>query len=384
MKLLYLVTEDWYFYSHRLPMARAAQRAGYEVAVVTRVGTHRAAIEAEGIRVIPFSLERRSLNPILALAHIVKLCGLYRREKPDVVHHIAMKPVLFGSLAAWCAGVPRVVNAFAGLGFVFTADSSLARGLRLLLVPVFRVVLKRGNSVVLLQNNDDLSLLKSLRMVRGDQAVVIRGSGVDLLRYPVAPLPPSPPFVCAFAGRMIGIKGLATLRDAMRILQQTHPWIHLWLCGAPDPANPGSWREDDLRAWQNAAPNVTWKGASAMREVWPATHLAVQPSWGGEGIPKSLLEAASCGRPIVASDVPGCREVVRPGVNGWLVPPRDATALAAAIARIADDPALCAAMAAASRDIVAGDLSADGVGRQAEALYRGLARGAYSSTDPCG
>jgi glycosyltransferase involved in cell wall biosynthesis len=368
MKLLYLVTEDWYFYSHRLPMAKAAQRAGYDVIVAVNVGAHRAAIEAEGIRVIPFSLERRSLNPFRALGHIYKLHRLYRRERPDVVHHIAMKPVLIGSLAAWSAGVPHVIDAFAGLGFVFTADTILARVLRAVLVPLFRVLLRRRNTVVLLQNDDDLALLRSLRMV--DRAVIIRGSGVDLARFAATPLPVSPSFVCVYAGRMIGIKGLATLKEAFALLECSHPHVRLWLCGEPDAANPGSWDEAALRAWEESAPNVTYKGRRAMTEIWPQAHLAVQPSWGGEGVPKSLLEAAASGRAIVATDVPGCRDVVKANENGLLVPPRDARALADAIVRLADNPALCAAMASRSRAVVEGELSAEGVGARSETLYR--------------
>ena len=259
--LIYVVTEDWYFYSHRLPMARAAQRAGYEVAVITNVDKHESAIAAAGVRVIPLDLERRSLNPFRALAHIHALYRIYRREKPHAVHHIAMKPVLFGAIAAALAGVPRVINAFAGLGYVFSAESGLARLLRPFLTAAFRVVLKRRGSVLLLQNADDRALLEKYRLTpAGDATVLIRGSGVDLAAYPQSPfVPPSPEFICVFAGRMIGIKGLDTLRAAFALLEGECPQARLWLCGGPDPANPGSWDAARLTAW-GQRPNVVWHG----------------------------------------------------------------------------------------------------------------------------
>ena len=370
MKLLYLVTEDRYFLSHRLPMARAAQRAGYETVLAAKETGCRAAIEREGIRVIPFPFDRRSLNPLKAARDIAALIRLYRREKPDVLHHIAMKPVLYGSIAAAANGIGNVVNAFPGLGYVFTADAPLAKTLRAGLIPVFRFLLRRGDSVLLLQNDEDRQLMAALRIGAEKRTFVIRGSGIDLDEWPEKPLPPdSPPFVCLFAGRMIGIKGLATLKAAFEKLRQTHPQIQLWLCGAPDPANPGSWTEDDLRAWAQA-PNVVYKGPCSMKDLWPQAHLALQPSWGGEGIPKAMLEAGATGRPFVASDVAGCRDAVEEGVNGFLVPPRDAEALASAIARLADDRDLCQAMASRSRAVAANGLSAEAVTAQTEKLYR--------------
>jgi glycosyltransferase involved in cell wall biosynthesis len=373
-KLLYVVTEDWYFYSHRLPMARAAQRAGYEVAVAAHIDRHYSAISGEGIRVLPLRMNRRSLNPFMALRDIMQLVRIYRAEKPDVVHHIAMKPVLFGAIAAAVAGVPRIINAFAGLGYVFSADDGRTRLLRPVLIMMFRPLLKRRGSILLLQNKDDRALLAGYGLTpAGDDTVLIRGSGVDLDAYPLYPFPPpAPEMIFVFSGRMIGIKGLETLQQAFALLETECPQARLWLCGQPDPANPGSWDEARLAAWAQR-PNIEWHGhCRDMAAIWRQAHVAVQVSYGGEGIPKSLLEAASCGRAIVASDVPGCREVVTDGDNGFMVPPRDARALADAVKALAADPARCAAMGARSRALVAADLSADSVSAQAEALYRRL------------
>lgn len=370
-KLLYLVTEDWYFYSHRLPMVRAAQRAGYDVVVVTNAAQHKAAIEAEGVRVIPLSLERRSLNPLKALSHVGRLVDIYKAEKPDVVHHIAMKPILYGSMAAVMAGVPHVVNAFAGLGFLFTSSSFRARALRMMLDLPLRFLLKRGNSVTLFQNPDDRACLLGRGWGDPARSALIKGSGVDMAAYAVQPLPlADPDFICAFAGRMIEIKGLPALKAAFALLAEEAPHIKLWLCGQPDPGNPESWDEVRLRAWAARSANVVYKGQSDMKAMWPQAHLAVQPSYGGEGIPKALLEAASCGRALVTTDVPGCREVVEDGVNGYLVPPSDPRALADAIKKICGDFSLCQAMGTASRKIVAEEFSSAIVTEQSEALYR--------------
>jgi glycosyltransferase involved in cell wall biosynthesis len=369
-KLIYLVTEDHYFYSHRLPMARAAQRAGFDVAVIANVDAHRELIEKENIRVIPLPLDRRSLNPLRAIKTILALRAIYRREKPAILHHIAMKPVLYGTLAATGMNDAVIVNAFAGLGYLFTDQSAKARLLRLALFPAFRLVLRRPSARLLLQNRDDLTVLSALRMTPRDNnhIAIVPGSGVDTDRFAPQPLPPGPEVICAFAGRFIAIKGLATLFDAFDFLAREAPRIKLWLCGAPDNANPGSWTEAAIAERVRQNPNIALKGKCAdMAAIWAQAHMAVQPSWGGEGVPKSLLEAASCARAIVASDVAGCRDAVEEGRNGFLVPPRDARALADAIKKLATN----LAMGEQSRLIVnEKGFSAEAVTARMEELYR--------------
>lgn len=373
-KLIFVVTEDWYFLSHRMPTVRGAQAAGYDVAVITSNGTARAAIESQGVRVIPFSFDRRSLKAGQAVKQMQALTAIYRAEKPDLVHHIAMKPILFGSMAAWQAKVPRVINAFAGLGYVFSADTALARTVRLFLVPAFRMLLQRPGSVVLFQNDDDRRLLQKLGALPRDgrRSVLIRGSGVETDKLPAMPQPSSTDFICAFAGRMIGIKGLPTMQDAFARLRQEAPHIKLWLCGQPDPGNPGSWTQEQIDQWTRDNPNVIYKGHSNMADIWAQSHVALQPSYGGEGIPKAMLEAAACGRAIIATDVPGCREVVVEGQNGYLVPPHDAALLAARILLLSRDLDLCARMGLASRTLVEGDLSAQAVTEKTRVLYETL------------
>ena len=199
-----------------------------------------------------------------------------------------MKPILYGSLAAWQAGVPRTVNAFAGLGYVFNADDMKARFLRPLLLFLFRFLLKRKGSWLLFQNRDDKALMAKHGLVDETRTALIRGSGVDLGSYAVQPFQdPAPDFICAYAGRMIGIKGLQTLKEAFAILATRAPHIKLWLCGQSDPDNPGAWTEERLRAWDAQSDNVAYKGfCDDMTALWRQTHVALQVSYGGEGVPK--------------------------------------------------------------------------------------------------
>ncbi len=370
--LLFVVTEDWYFYSHRRPMIKAAQECGFDVGVITNVDRHRKEIEALGVKVIPFSFERRSLNPKTAWKQIRALKKIYLLEQPEIVHHIAMKPILFGSIAARKAKVPCIVNAFAGLGYVFHARTPLAVLLKILLWLPFFFLLRQPNSWLLLQNEDDRKALKDMELILDRRTRVIRGSGVDLNEFKDQPMnPPAPDFVCIYAGRMIDLKGLPTLKEAFELLRIKSPRIRLRLYGKPDSANPGSWSEQEIKDWVANSDNVSFEGfAENMADIWAQAHLAVQASYGGEGVPKSLLEAAACGRPIVATNVPGCREVVADGRNGILVPSRDAHGLAWAIETLFDDWELCKRMGAESRKLVEEDMSALRVKMQTVEFYR--------------
>ncbi|MEA2974704.1 MAG: hypothetical protein QOF19_224 [Alphaproteobacteria bacterium] len=367
-RLLFLVTEDWYFVSHRLPMARAAREAGFEVHVATRVDRHGAAIEAEGFHLHPLEWQRGSANPLGFLIAIHHIRSLYRRLIPSLVHHVAMQPSIMGSLAA--LGLPmQTLNAVAGLGFAFTSDTIKARLVGTALKVLIRGLFNRPNSTVLVQNPDDRAAVAALG-IAADKIALIPGSGVDVDH--LTPLPePEGPVTAAFVGRFLEDKGLRPLLEACNILAARGRPIRLLLAGEPDPANPASIPETTIEAWKRQ-PGVTVLGYVAdIPTVWSAAHIAVLPSR-REGLPKSLLEAAACGRPLVATDVPGCREVAREGVNAILVPPDDAPALADAIDRLASDPELRRRYGAASRRLVEAEYSDSRVGRDIVALYRSL------------
>ena len=256
-KILYVVTEDWYFCSHRLPVARAAREAGYEVVVATRVERHGKQILGEGFRLLPIKLRRRGMNPLTELAAILELARIYRREKPDLVHQVALKPVLYGSLGAALAGVPIRINALAGLGFVFVSGGIMAKLLRIVVRLCLRLALTRGNTEVIVQNRDDGELMGSLG-VASARINLIRGSGIDLQQF--TPMPePDGPVVVTFVSRMLWDKGVGELVEAAGMLRVRYPALVVRLVGMPDPDNPASIPRRQLEHW-NKQGLIEWLG----------------------------------------------------------------------------------------------------------------------------
>ncbi len=368
MRLLYVVTEDWYFLSHRLPMARAARDAGFEVHVATRVADGAAAIEAEGFVLHPVPFVRGRLSPLRTIATIRALRTIHRAVKPAIVHHVALQAAVLGSLAASGRRV-RAVNALTGLGYTFTSGSAKARLIRPVMAALLRWLLNRDGQVVLVQNPDDRANMLALG-IAAQRIVLIPGSGVDI--NTLQPMPePAGPVTMAFVGRLLADKGIRTLIEAQRLLRDRRVNVELLLAGTPDPANPASAGEADLAGWARMPGVILLGRVAPIASVWQRAHIAVLPSR-REGLPMSLLEAAACGRPMVATDVPGCREIVRPGETGLLVPVDDPTALAAAIETLAASPELRARYGAAARRLAVERFSADAIGRETVALYRSL------------
>jgi glycosyltransferase involved in cell wall biosynthesis len=369
-KLLYLVTEDWFFWSHRLPMARAARDAGFDVVVACRVRDHGERIRGEGFRLAPLSLRRGSRNPFFDLAALIEIIALYRREKPDIVHHVAMKPVIYGSLAAAISGIHAVVNALTGLGYLFLSNEIVTRILRLPLRWMFRLLLNRKGSRLLLQNDDDAKLLVAQGVVDSPHIVIIRGSGVDCRRFAPGPETPGIP-IAVLASRMLWDKGVGELVAAARILRDRGTPVRVLLVGDPDSENPATIPIDQLDAW-NREGVVEWRRRTDdVPAILRASHIAVLPSY-REGLPKSLLEAAAAGLPIVASDVPGCREIAHDGENAILVPVKDATALADAIERLARNPDLRRRLGSRGRELALASFTEESVAAKIVALYRAM------------
>jgi glycosyltransferase involved in cell wall biosynthesis len=364
-RLLFVVTEDWYFVSHRLTLAIAAQAAGFEVAVATRVTAHGEAIRNAGIRLIPFALSRRGGNP---LGEITRLVLLLRREKPDLVHLVALKPVLYGGIAASLTRVPGVVNAVAGLGWLFTSDGWQARWIRPVIRRFLAWRLSARNAITIVQNPDDLALLQQAG-VSADKLHLIRGAGVDIDAYTPALIPPPAPITVVLVARMLWDKGVGEFVDAARRLHMQGIAARFLLVGGPDPANPASIPEATLHAWHGHDGIEYWGPCDDMPVVLRQAHIACLPSY-REGLPKSLLEAAATGLPIVTTDAPGCREVVSDGDNGLLVPLRDAAALADALQRLIADADLRARMGARSRERALAEFSQSQVIAQTLQLYR--------------
>ena len=363
--LVYLVTQDWYFMSHRVPMALAAQRAGYDVHVVTHVNEDGAAIEALGFQVHPVEWRRGSINPFAFFGNIAEVRRLYRTLSPDLVHHVALQPTVVGSLAAAGLSCARL-NALAGLGFVFTSATLKARLARPVFRALLRYILADAHASVLVQNPDDRAAIKRLG-VADVRIFTIRGSGVETDKLRPSGEPPEP-ITVGFVGRLLADKGVRSLVTAHDILARQGRPMRLLIAGEPDPANPASIPLAEIESWRQR-PGIEVLGhVTDIAKFWASAHIAVLPSR-REGLPKSLLEAAACGRPIVATNGPGCREIAREGVNALLVPPDNAQALADAIARLADDKELRRKFGEAGRRLVENEFSADRVGSETVALY---------------
>jgi glycosyltransferase involved in cell wall biosynthesis len=367
-RLLYIVTEDWFFLSHRLPMARAAQAAGFEVHVAANVADGATTIAREGFVLHPVRFARGRLSPLATLATIRALRRLHRELAPDLVHHVALQPTILGSLAALGCSVARV-NAITGLGYAFIAESFKARIVRRVIGTLLRLLVDRRRSVALVQNPDDRALLQGLG-IKAERIVLIPGSGVDVDRLRPTP-EPAGAVTLGFVGRLLDDKGIRVLVAAHRLLRAKGLPVDLLIAGTPDPANPASVSQAEAETWARE-PGVTWLGhVDDIATVWARAHIAVLPSR-REGLPKSLLEAAACGRAIVATDVPGCRVIARDGINALLVPPDDPAALAEAIDHMARDPLLRQTFAAAGRRMVEAEFSSARIGAETVALYDNL------------
>lgn len=371
-KLAFIVTEDWFFASHFLPMARAAVAMGLEVVVIARVRSHAAAIEATGARVRPLEAERRSLNPLAAGATVARLARILREEKPDIAHCISLKPILVGGAACGLAGISRRVFALTGLGFLGAKTDRTGRAARWTLRRIIRGALTSKRTRFVFENEDDPKLL-GLDPAAAD-VTILGGAGIDPAAYPATPLPEGAELRIAIVSRMLWSKGVDVAVEAVARAREAGADVALSLYGAPDPSNPKAIPPKTLRDWSRR-PGITWHGpTTSPAAVWQAHHVACLPSRGGEGLPRTLLESAACGRAALTTDVPGCRSFVRDGIDGFVVSVDDVDALAAAIGRLAKDRALAERMGAAGAARVRDGFTEADVSARMQALYRDLLR----------
>jgi len=338
-KLLFVCSEDWYFVSHRLALARAAQMRGWEIVIACRANEAAIGLREEGFRVIDLKIARGGLSPVSSLATISALWKIMRREKPDVVVNIAIQCVILSVLAGLLAGVSHSVNMVTGLGFVFVSNGRKARLVRAVISFILRIYAFFPSVGVIVQNRDDHALISEFGF-SGARLSLIKGSGVDLQKYipklVVREDESQSPKTAIFVARMLWSKGLRELIAAIDLLQRKGRRYRVWLVGDVDLANPDSAAVSDLEKWQQQG-LVEWLGRrSDIPALLNQSDLAVLPSW-REGLPKSLLEAAACGLAMVATDVPGCREIVKHNETGLLVPLLDQQALADAIEALMED-----------------------------------------------
>jgi glycosyltransferase involved in cell wall biosynthesis len=348
--LLFLVTEDWYFVSHRLELAIAARDAGYDVSVATRVDRHGERIAAAGLKLYPLSFNRGGLNPIEEMRTLAEIRSTYLRERPDIVHHVSLKPVIYGSLVAKWLGISCIVNALGGLGYVFSSTDRRARMMRRIVRPILRLVLGGSQSVLIVQNRGDRDRLVSEGLAKAGATRLIRGAGVDPNAYRRVAVEVGTPLVILPA-RLLREKGVCEFVEAARLLRSRGVQARFALVGKPDPANPASLTEADVEQWAKEGVVECWGWRDDMPDVFAMAQIVCLPSY-HEGFPKSLLEAAASGCAIVASDIPGCREIVAREATGWLVPVGNVAALAVALQEAIERPDLRTKFGAAARSRV--------------------------------
>lgn len=346
--LMFVVNNPAFFLSHRLPVALAAQAAGYTVHVATMGGESVTRIEALGMTHHDVPMTRSGKQPVQELGTILALRRLFKRVRPDVVHLVTIKPVLYGGIAARWAGVPGMVAAISGLGFIFMQGGMRARIVRAIVARLYRMALGHPNSRVIFQNQSDRGMLAQLGAIRDDQVVMIRGAGVNLSDFAAAPPPPAPPVVVTMAARLLIDKGVREYVEAARLLRERGLPVRMRLAGNPDPGNPASITDEEVAAWRARGDVECLGERDDIPALYADSHIVALPSY-REGLPKALLEAAAAGRAVVTTDVPGCRDAIEPDVTGVLVPVKDAASLADTIGQLAQDDTMRTSMGLAGR-----------------------------------
>ncbi len=370
-KLLFFITEDWVFCTHRLPLALAALEAGFDVTLVTNISTHAEVIKRAGIKLIPFNLERGSMNPLKELSVVARLTTIYRQEKPDVVHNVAIKPILYGSIAARLAGVTNIINALTGMGYLFTSDHPKTLLIRPFINFALKVLLNGKNTRLIMQNQDDCTMLVNAGIVSSVSTKLIRGAGVDTKEFFYSLEPLSVPPRVVLPARMLKDKGVIEFVAATRILKNRGVIANFVLVGDTDSHNHAALSVAQLAEWVTEGCVEWWDRRNDMPEVLANSHIVCLPSY-REGLPKALLEAASSGRPIVTTDTIGCREVVRHGENGFLVPLRSTVELADALQRLIENPELRQKMGLRGREIAVQEFAVEKVVAETLAVYKEL------------
>jgi glycosyltransferase involved in cell wall biosynthesis len=370
-KLLFVGNDVRYFILHRLALAESAVREGYEVHAALPAGGGMDRIRAAGIQIHQVPLKRGGIHLRWDVAIGIALYRLYRNLRPDIVHLHTIKPVIYGGLMARLARQPVVVCGITGLGYMFVAKGFWGAILRWLASAAYRISLRQVRSCVIFQNDDDRKMFVSKGISDVAGSVVIKGSGVDLGKY-YAKGEPAGMFTIMLVSRMLWDKGIGEFVEASQLLRKRGVEVKCVLVGDVDEANPGSLSREQLRQWHETGMVEWWGWIEDVASVYESAHVVCLPSRYGEGVPRSLIEAAACGKPIVTTDAPGCREIVRDGENGYLVPRGDAIALADALERLLSNENLRKAMGERSRRIAETEFSSERVIQETLNVYRNL------------
>lgn len=374
-KLIFIVNVDWFFVSHRLPIALKAIADGYEVHLICAITDKDKYLKSLGVIVHPFAFSRSGKKIIRELACIYRLYRLLKCLDPDLIHLITIKPVLYGGMAARLAHVPAVVSAISGLGFLFVERKGVKAGLlRYFAFFLYRIALGHSNQRIIFQNPADMNAFIGTGGVPQEKARIIRGSGVALDDYPMRPESSGGAVVVIMASRLLKDKGVCEFVEAARIVKSKRTDVHFKLIGEPDFGNPASVTVEQVKSWQAEGLVDCLGFRRDIATLFSQAHIIILPSY-REGLPKVLIEAAACGRAVITTDVPGCRDAIEPDVSGLLVPPRDAVALAQAIERLLQEDVLRRQMGQAGRELAEREFSIEKVIAAHLAIYQELLDG---------
>lgn len=369
MKILYVVNEPWFFLSHRLPVAIAAQEQGYTIHVATRAGEAVSEILNKGFIHHEIPLSRNGSSMPSELNSLLAIWRLINSIKPDILHLVTIKPVLYGGIASRFTSVKKVVAAVSGLGTLFLAEGAKADLKRKVGIGLYRLALSSKKTIVILQNPDDKLLLIDLKAVKAEQTTLIRGSGIDLATFQAFPEAINDTPVVTFAARLLFDKGLAEYIEAIKLLNKKGVIAHYQIVGDLDLGNNTSATEQNIEEWK-VIPNLVILGYQKdMSTVFRKTNIVVLPSY-REGLPKVLIEAAACGRAVITTDVPGCRDAIEANKTGLLVPVKNSQALADAIEKLIKDSKLRVKMGIAGRQLAEREFAIEKVVEQHLSIYQ--------------
>jgi glycosyltransferase involved in cell wall biosynthesis len=363
-KIILFANTDWYLYNFRLSLAKELRAHGHEVILLSAPGPFEPLLQESGFRWVSFPLSRQGINPFYELRTLWRLTQLYHQLDPDIVHHFTIKPVLYGSTAAHILRIPGIINSITGLGHLFIDPEPITRLLRRLASWLYRINL-RGTEVIF-ENPEDRKIFIEWGFIKPRQGHLILGTGVDVERFRPTAKENNPPIVL-FSSRILVTKGVLEYVEAIRILKAKGINARFALAGKPDPGNPASIPDEQIEAWKQSDLVEWWGWQSDMPAALAQTDIFCLPSY-REGVPNALLEATACGLPIVTTDTPGCRDVVTNGVNGLLVPVKNAQAIADALKTLILDPELRRRMGSAGREIAV-NFSNIKINRETLAVY---------------
>lgn len=338
-KLFIVVNQDFFFLSHRLPIGMAAKGAGYDVTIVSEATGVSDKIREAGLKTINLPINKAGTNIKDEIKTFFFLYKLFRREKPDIVHLVGLKTMLWGSLACRLAGAKAMVSAVCGLGVLFDEEHAHSFMTRSIL-KVLRVTHKKKRLAVIFQNNDDKAIFLNAKIMKEEQCAFTNGSGINLQNYDYTPEPTDGLIKIIFTARMVEDKGTLILIDAAKKLEAEYKGkVQFLLCGGLD-ANPNGITKDMLESRCDGE-YIQWLGhRKDVLELLKRSHIMAFPSWYREGLPKSVIEAEAIGRPVVTTDSVGCRDTIVDGKNGYMIPIKDSDALAMALKKLIDNPAL--------------------------------------------